>query len=92
MGCQGLSRVNVCVLHDTGSFLYVTLLKYVTLPKYVYTGVFDGVSGAAKSEFGELYSFQLSSTTYSMMRSQVTACLFEKSLVLLQKSPVYPKQ
>jgi len=33
-------------------------------------GVFDGVSGAAKNEFGDLYSFQLSTTTYAMMRSQ----------------------
>lgn len=33
-------------------------------------GVFDGVSGAAKNEFGELYSFQLSSTTYGMMMAQ----------------------
>jgi len=72
MGSQGRPRANagnVCVLIDIGSFMCVTLLKFV------YTGVFDGVSGAAKSEFGELYSFQLSSTTYSMMRSQVTARL-----------------
>jgi len=35
-------------------------------------GVFDGVSGAAKNEFGDLYSFQLSSATYAMMCNQRT--------------------
>ena len=33
-------------------------------------GVFDGVSGSQKNEFGDLYSFQLSSTSYAMMRQQ----------------------
>jgi len=33
-------------------------------------GVFDGVSGAAKSDFGELYSVQLSSNTLAQLRIQ----------------------
>lgn len=33
-------------------------------------GVFDGVSGAAKNQFGDLYSAQLSGATYSMMLQQ----------------------
>lgn len=33
-------------------------------------GVFDGVSGSQKNQFGDLYSFQLSSTVYSMLVQQ----------------------
>jgi len=33
-------------------------------------GVFDGVSGSQKNQFGDLYSFQLSATTQSMMTQQ----------------------
>ncbi|EKX45368.1 hypothetical protein GUITHDRAFT_152698, partial [Guillardia theta CCMP2712] len=33
-------------------------------------GVFDGVTGAQKSEFGDLYSYQLSGTTYGILQRQ----------------------